>query len=531
MRESPSEKFASSEMLLVHAKTSHGEQSKSRKVTQLSNVSESYSSKSGSGVVDGVSTMLSQNEWRGNAHASGNEEEARQRTRNDLRSHQHNFMLYGSGGGEVKTFISNGDVAMVAAAQQISHIRHSSENTSSLRVLDTHFKQQQQHRDDEVRYHTESVRIMEKVHGGRATSSMEYDSVMPLSSKSDAEVISELRNCNSLLLSQPLPQSSSSSSACVQSQHRPEALHRDSVNLHSNNSDGSSSPNRIMRASNSAIVVQQQNCQFQVDSENNSVDYYLRRNVCAARQQQPPHAIDVTTLIRETNDANEHGVKCNLVGVNNNSNDNIIDDERNHSVNVNVIECNSFTSGRSNNHVNPKINEITSLAHASAVNNVKIFTSTEKSSNESNDNNNSNPKNDNYTGRKVSKSDNLTTITSAIENLANGSNHHTMMMMMTSDKEKITTLANDASLSSTNKKEKRRRDRRDRRLARTRASGAPFYAIDAAASSEIAPDILHNHLPPPYADIPAQTSMVPSIVSTVPVEDNRYTFTLPLVRR
>lgn len=70
-------------------------------------------------------------------------------------------------------------------------------------------------------------------------------------------------------------------------------------------------------------------------------------------------------------------------------------------------------------------------------------------------------------------------------------------------------------------REKRRRNRRDRRLARTRAS-----------TSEILPDILNNPRPPPYSSLPPLAQQqIPSIISTVPVEDTRYTFSLPLVRR
>lgn len=75
-------------------------------------------------------------------------------------------------------------------------------------------------------------------------------------------------------------------------------------------------------------------------------------------------------------------------------------------------------------------------------------------------------------------------------------------------------------------REKRRRDRRDRRLARTRA----INGASLSCTNEILPDILNSHVPPSYADIPPQ-QIVPSIVSTVPIEDNRYTFSLPLVRR
>ncbi|KAL7025160.1 hypothetical protein ACKWTF_013371 [Chironomus riparius] len=72
-------------------------------------------------------------------------------------------------------------------------------------------------------------------------------------------------------------------------------------------------------------------------------------------------------------------------------------------------------------------------------------------------------------------------------------------------------------------REKRRRDRRDRRLARTRA-------LNGSGQSEILPDVLNNPRPPPYSSLPSQP-IIPSIISTVPVNDTRYSFSLPLVRR
>jgi hypothetical protein len=81
-------------------------------------------------------------------------------------------------------------------------------------------------------------------------------------------------------------------------------------------------------------------------------------------------------------------------------------------------------------------------------------------------------------------------------------------------------------------REKRRRDRRDRRLARTRTTNGTLLS---SSTNEILPDIINNHLPPPYDDVTPeqqqQQQAVPSVVSTVPVEDNRYAFSLPLVRR
>lgn len=139
------------------------------------------------------------------------------------------------------------------------------------------------------------------------------------------------------------------------------------------------------------------------------------------------------------------------------------------------------------------------VGNESAISNVKCFQSADKSSSEA-------------SGPNIN-TDNLI-ITSAIENLTMASieNKTPCKAKYSND---ILTL-----------REKRRRDRRNRRLARTRATN------DVTLSSttiEILPDIINNHLPPPYVDIPQQ--IVPSIVSTVPVEDNRLAFSLPSVRR
>lgn len=102
-------------------------------------------------------------------------------------------------------------------------------------------------------------------------------------------------------------------------------------------------------------------------------------------------------------------------------------------------------------------------------------------------------------------------ITSAIDNLASSSSTHETPSKAKYSSEIVTV------------REKRRRNRRDRRLARTRA-------LSAGSTSEILPDILN---PPPYSSLPSPLAQqqIPSIISTVPVEDTRYTFSLPLVRR
>lgn len=119
--------------------------------------------------------------------------------------------------------------------------------------------------------------------------------------------------------------------------------------------------------------------------------------------------------------------------------------------------------------------------------------------------NRSNINNNNNGGAVETMSDDLT-ITSAIETLATTSSSHDSQNKAKYTSEIVTM------------REKRRRNRRDRRQARTRAS----------STSEILPDILNNPRPPPYSSLPPQ---VPSIISTVPVEDTRYVFSLPLVRR
>lgn len=124
--------------------------------------------------------------------------------------------------------------------------------------------------------------------------------------------------------------------------------------------------------------------------------------------------------------------------------------------------------------------------------------------NQNRNNNNNNTSNSDETGGAVETMSDDLTITSAIETLASTSSHDSQ------NKAKYTS-------EIVTMREKRRRNRRDRRQARTRAS-----------TSEILPDILNNPRPPPYSSLPPQ---VPSIISTVPVEDTRYVFSLPLVRR
>lgn len=203
----------------------------------------------------------------------------------------------------------------------------------------------------------------------------------------------------------------------------------------------------------------------------NDFDYQLRKNVLKVDGGPMDH-----------NDKQD--IKCK-VDVNN------IENDQNR---VNVVECNHVTVLMSN-----EIDH--GIGGESANSGVRSFQSADKSSSEA-------------TSGPIINADNLI-ITSAIENLSMASAENG-----TPSKAKY---SNDIVAL----REKRRRDRRDRRLARTRATNG---ASMSSTTNEILPDIVNNHSPPPYADIPPQ-QIVPSIVSTVPVEDNRYTFSLPLVRR
>lgn len=186
---------------------------------------------------------------------------------------------------------------------------------------------------------------------------------------------------------------------------------------------------------------------------------------------QPPN---VTCIDMDAMEIDRNDVKCNL-------------DVNSDQSCVNVVEC--------NNHV--------TVLMSNENDHVKSFQSADKSSSAT-------------TSGSQLKPDNLI-ITSAIENPPMA----TIVAAGTPSKAKY---SNDVVTV----REKRRRDRRDRRLARTRAlNGASI----TSTTNEILPDIINNHLPPPYADIPPPQQIVPSVVSTVPVEDNRYTFSLPLVRR
>lgn len=102
-------------------------------------------------------------------------------------------------------------------------------------------------------------------------------------------------------------------------------------------------------------------------------------------------------------------------------------------------------------------------------------------------------------------------------------------------------------------REQRRRERRERRQARQRAQHhhvtAPVHhrittgvrSVNVAEPSrtnyEILPDIINNHLPPPYTTLPLQMPAppihAPLTISPVPVvvDDCRFSFPIPIIRR
>lgn len=104
-------------------------------------------------------------------------------------------------------------------------------------------------------------------------------------------------------------------------------------------------------------------------------------------------------------------------------------------------------------------------------------------------------------------------------------------------------------------REQRRRERRERRQARQRAqhghhhTPAPVHqrlttgirmgngAEPSRSSYEALPDIINNHLPPPYTTLPLQMSAPPLnsplVISPGPVvvDDCRFSFPIPIIRR
>lgn len=114
---------------------------------------------------------------------------------------------------------------------------------------------------------------------------------------------------------------------------------------------------------------------------------------------------------------------------------------------------------------------------------------------------------------------------------------------------------NCAKSESQTFREQRRRERRERRQARQRAQHghhhvtAPIHqrtptgirsgngAEPSRTSYEILPDIINNHLPPPYTTLPLQMPPQPIhspiAISPLPVvvDDCRFSFPIPIIRR
>lgn len=406
--------------------TTLGAEGKSRKVTQPPNVTQSYSTLS-----------RKCNERRGNKQPEHEERnnEATQTKR------------------ESKTLLASD--GMVAAKQQISHNRDSSENAAEHFVLD--FYRENRHDVDGDKYrlcgaaiNRGGARMVEHLNVTDCVDEC-YAQQQPPTTTMMTTISTESRN-RDLSANYQMPSSSScsplssaSSSSCVQrqQQHVPVSL---TNNLHAPSS-----------AANSSVLF----CR-------NDFDYQLKKNVVVDHHHHS---------FKPAND-----IECK-VDVNN------IENDQNR---VNVVVSRHVTVSMSD-EIDHEVVVVRDEDGDSANSNVKSFQSADKSSSEA-------------TSGPLIKADNLI-ITSAIENLSMASDGTPSKAKYSND---IVTL-----------REKRRRDRRDRRMARTRATSL------STTTNEILPDI---HSPPPYADIPPQ-QIVPSIVSTVPVEDNRYTFSLPLVRR
>jgi hypothetical protein len=112
-------------------------------------------------------------------------------------------------------------------------------------------------------------------------------------------------------------------------------------------------------------------------------------------------------------------------------------------------------------------------------------------------------------------------------------------------------VANDnCAKNETQVREQRRRERRERRQARQRAQHGHHHAAPvhqrptgvragngvepSRTSYEILPDIINNHLPPPYTTLPLQPPIhSPLTISPVPVvvDDCRFSFPIPIIRR
>jgi hypothetical protein len=369
-----------------------------------------------------------------------------------------------------KTLASDGMVA----TKQISHNQGSNENAAKTFVLD--FYRENRHDDVEDKYRLFNYGGAIKNRGNEHLNAMHVKS----SSSSDdsfggnknltspATTISTELYHRDLSGNSQMP--SSLSLSYVQSQQQQA---KSSVTL----------TNKILdsNASSAGVMISQEvsydPCNSRAPHFCQDFDYQLKENVINDAAGSMDH-----------NNKNDNDIKC-FVDVNN------IENDRNR---VNVVECNHVVISM------PK--EIDHVVKDESENfiDAKYFQSADKSSSEITDE------------PQIIKAENVI-ITSAIENISMATSVANEALGKTKYANEILTL-----------REKRRQDRRDRRLARARANDATL----ASATNEILPDIINNHMqPPPYADMPAPQQIVPSIVSTVPVEDNRYTFSLPLVRR
>lgn len=244
------------------------------------------------------------------------------------------------------------------------------------------------------------------------------------------------------------------------------------------------------------------------------------------------------------------------IQVNQNSNENANNSANNNL--VNIVSC--FRAY-------PTINGIENIVHNSSVANVSV------NRNYSNDESVNNENNQNIVN--VIKCDDLNEISVDTSTNANSNvDYQNMALDNTQTRDRVglietTKIENlpqesqveSTSLKDTQQREQRRRERRERRQARQRAAQHGQHRHQqiavhrragnnrgvngveqpsSRASYEMLPDIINNHLPPPYTTLPLHQlpphpamHSPPIIAAPVPVvvDDCRFSFPIPIIRR
>jgi hypothetical protein len=245
------------------------------------------------------------------------------------------------------------------------------------------------------------------------------------------------------------------------------------------------------------------------------------------------------------------------------------------TIQVNQNSNENANNGSSNNLVNivscfrayPTINGIENIVHNSSVANVSV------NRNYCNDESVNNENNQNIVN--VIKCEDLNEI--SVDTSANANSnvdYQNMALDSTVTRDRVGLIettkiesstqvqVESTSLKDTQQREQRRRDRRERRQARQRAAQHGQHrhhqiavhqrAVNnrggvngveqqsSRASYEMLPDIINNHLPPPYTTLPLHQlpphpamHSPPIIAAPVPVvvDDCRFSFPIPIIRR